>query len=108
MYIRGVKMVAIILSVYILALNFAPCNDVPETDNTNQTQIVQQLTVDHSTNHSDLCSPFCQCSCCQVLTLDFPITNFEPLLISFSSEEIFFPEKSAHTFIQTILQPPRV
>jgi len=39
-YIRAVKFIAVILSVYILVLNITPCDDEPSTltaDNTDPT-----------------------------------------------------------------------
>ncbi len=100
------KFVAFILSIYILALNFAPCEDYDASGNEVKTEISQQSDGDHT--DLDLCSPFCQCHCCHINAIDFNTSDLK-LQVSEISTELFFHiyglEKS---FNNTILQPPRV
>ncbi len=108
MYIRAVKFVAVILSIYILVLNITPCDDEPTSLNAGTTEISYQLQDDHSHNEADLCSPFCHCSCCQVVTMELKSSVFEPLQLPFSKENFFLPERQTTNFLGAILQPPRV
>ncbi|MGM5470267.1 DUF6660 family protein [Flavobacteriaceae bacterium LMO-SS05] len=100
------KILAFILSVYILALNFAPCEDSDAANDEAKTELSQHIDNDHT--DLDLCSPFCQCQCCHVNVIDFNIADLK-LQVSEISTELFFHiyglEKS---FNNTILQPPRV
>ncbi|WP_299779327.1 DUF6660 family protein [uncultured Formosa sp.] len=105
------KFIAIILSIYILGLNFTPCEDVVSVDGGIE-QKVSELSEHNDTNHnhdtSDLCSPFCQCHCCQI-----NVVQFHPLEISFTdpdiSTKVFLHFDSlGQDFNQTLLQPPRV
>ena len=102
------KFLALILSIYILALNFAPCEDNSTSDNDTNTKISQNIDFDHQHSNSDLCSPFCQCCCCHIHAIDFNFDDLK-LTISETSTEVFFHiyglEKN---FNNSILQPPRV
>jgi hypothetical protein len=56
------RYLALLLSVYILALTAIPCVDLMHPN-----QAMSQLTVEHNTQQHrdcDECSPFCSCNCC--------------------------------------------
>ncbi|MFB9052368.1 DUF6660 family protein [Formosa undariae] len=104
------KFLAVILSIYILALNFAPCEDVVQGDDAQQivSELVQHNDADHNHDTLDLCSPFCQCHCCHI-----NVAQFHPLQITFTvpdiSTKLFLHFDSlGKDFNQTLLQPPRV
>ena len=102
------KYLAVILSIYILALNFAPCEDNASFSDDTTTEVSQQSDSDHDHNSSDECSPFCQCHCCHIHA-----TEFAPYQISFTvpdiSTKLFLHFDSlGQDFNQTLLQPPRV
>ncbi|MHA7944451.1 DUF6660 family protein [Formosa sp. 3Alg 14/1] len=102
------KFLAVILSIYILALNFAPCEDIASIDDDITTEITQQSDANHDHNATDECSPFCQCHCCHIHA-----TEFTPLQVTFTvpdiSTKIFLHFDSlGQDFNQTLLQPPRV
>ncbi len=63
------KLIAFILAFYIVALTAIPCDDLACIDVHECVTISSE--VDH--NHSDSCSPFCICQCCQV---HFNLTTF--------------------------------
>ena len=102
------KILAVILSVYILSLNFTPCGDVATDVSDTQTKISQQLNDKHNHGDADFCSPFCHCNCCHTLTIDFPIASFEPLKALYSKKDFFIPEIQEQGILFSILQPPRV
>lgn len=103
------KFLAVILSIYILALNFAPCEDESSVCDEKISEFSQQSADDnHDHETSDLCSPFCQCQCCHIHA-----TQFTPLEIVFNipdiSTEIFLHFDSlGQDFNRILLQPPRV
>ena len=101
------KIIALILSIYILALNFTPCEDSKTFDD-NKTELSQKNNANHNHNETDLCSPFCHCQCCQVHTADIGISTNEPLPVSISSKIYFYIDNLGKDISSPILQPPRV
>ncbi|WP_353935825.1 DUF6660 family protein [Maribacter dokdonensis] len=106
-YLCTVKYIAIILSVYFLALNFIPCNDVEMSSDDTDIEYVIGMGVNHDHNASDLCSPFCNCHCCHIHTIESNIISFKTLI------SINFKENFAHfdsfgkDISHSLLQPPR-
>jgi hypothetical protein len=103
-----VKILAFILSIYILALNFTPCEDSSAFDSSSNTEIVQLQDFDPDHNASDLCSPFCHCQCCQVNAADLDMIEFATLTTEISSEVFFHIDNLGKDIPNSILQPPRV
>ncbi|MBC35797.1 MAG: hypothetical protein CL663_07150 [Bacteroidetes bacterium] len=62
------KIVAIILSIYVLALTAMPCNDSHRDDFNFDNIEFTELDHDQFDN-IDTCTPFCYCNCCQSLSL---------------------------------------
>ena len=101
------KFLAFILSIYILALNFAPCQDNDEFNTEVKTEITQHNTDDGHMD-LDLCSPFCQCHCCQIHATYFKKSNLTNAISEISTEVFFHTYGLEKTFISPILQPPKV
>lgn len=57
------KVLAFILSFYVLVLAAMPCVDVPKDNNLHNFELTNSLS-DHHEHENDLCSPFCTCDCC--------------------------------------------
>ena len=102
------KIFTLILSIYLLGLNFAPCNDTIVDNDDIETVYSQATDSDHNHNSSDLCSPFCQCHCCHMHTIDFGVTAYETFQQSISKEVFAFFQKPGKDFYLSILQPPKV
>jgi len=104
--INEMRLIACILSVYILLLSVLPCPDVPEDHVTHTIELTQQAADSHA-DHTDHCSPFCTCSCCSVPVIyasygfqfnDFSLleehcTVFKPSYISIIQTSIWQPPK---------------
>jgi Family of unknown function (DUF6660) len=102
------KFFAFILSIYILALSFAPCQDNGTIGNDVKIEISQSGDVDVNHNVLDLCSPFCQCHCCHIHATYF---NFEELTVvsqKISTEIYLHFDGLGKDINHSILQPPRV
>lgn len=103
------KITVIILSFYLAALTVLPCSDVHVPVNDSQVEIVMDIDVDHSQNGAtDLCSLFCTCHCCQVLTIDFEMMNFDAEVPEISKQVFGHFESIGKDFNPSLLQPPRV
>ena len=104
-----VKILALILSCYLLILGIVPCAD--KVDHHLQKEKIENII--SSAHHTDVqhgrdvCSPFCTCSCCQVnvdVSADFSfislITPSEKLLNVLQSIVIERPN--------SVWQPPKI
>lgn len=100
--------IAIILSLYILSLNFATCDDVAVADNDIKTEILQDI--DNDLNHLglDSCTPFCSCQCCHIHVTKFQISNFSSVDPQVFSKIFYYQDRVKKDFSSTLLQPPRV
>jgi uncharacterized protein DUF6660 len=103
-----VKIIALILSSYILVLNFAPCEDNGTVDNEIKIELSQNVDVEQGHTFLNLCSPFCQCDCCHVHSVDFGINEIEPLVAAISLETFTHFDNLGKVIINPILQPPRI
>ena len=99
------KFLAFILSIYIFALNLAPCEDNVALDNEVKTEILQAIGDDHQ--NSDLCSPFCNCHCCHIHATYFKIVAFTIDTTNITTEVFYHFNGLEKDFNSTILQPPR-
>ena len=102
------KFLALILSLYIFALNLAPCDDYGTVDNEVNTEISQAIGDDHQHQDSDLCSPFCNCHCCHIHATHFKIVDFTINFTDISTEVFYHFNGLVKDFNPTILQPPQV
>lgn len=105
------KFLTILLAVYFLGLNFVPCGDISFEDSKECIEISHTVDspsdVDHDHNTEDECSPFCQCHCCHVHTIDFgsaTIALIEPNI--FKEKYAHFDSSGKDVFI-SLFQPPR-
>jgi len=103
-----VKIIALILSFYILALNGFPCNDNGVDTDNYETEIAHNLDLNNTHSAFDLCPPFCTCHCCHVHTIDFGSSNFEPLISEISSEVLGYSDNLGQDISYSLLQPPKV
>ncbi|WP_339652554.1 DUF6660 family protein [uncultured Maribacter sp.] len=100
------KTIAFILSIYFLALNFVPCSDSANALDETQKVSVSDFNGDHD-QECELCSPFCQCHCCHVHTVDFGLANFKPFLPSVSQKIFAHFDSLGKDISHSLLQPPR-
>ena len=101
------KYLAFILSIYILALNLAPCEDYTVLDNEVQTEVSQVTDSNHQHQGSDLCSPFCICQCCHISTINFKFVDVSINTSYISTQDFFYQNGTEKDFTTSILQPPR-
>ncbi|WP_289063379.1 DUF6660 family protein [uncultured Zobellia sp.] len=100
------RLFAIILSVYFLALNVVPCSDEGSVTEDGVTVSVDN-GMDHGHESGDLCSPFCMCHCCHTHTVNFEILTFEPFQSLISQEELAHFDSLGKDVVLDLLQPPR-
>lgn len=101
------RILAAILSLYILGLSLVPCADAGISP-TSDVQHISQSHHDNHSNHLDLCSPFCVCHCCgtHVVEIDYA---FLPSVSPRDTKvyENYF-DRLTSGLPASILQPPQV
>jgi len=102
------KIVVYILSIYILVLNLVPCEDSFIGNNEFKSEISQNSDADHNHSGSDICSPFCQCHCCQIHATYLKKVDFIICSTVITTEVFFHFDGTEKDFKNSILQPPRV
>ena len=102
------KYSAFILSIYIFALNLAPCADYIASDDNTKTEISQSMDDDHQHQDSDVCSPFCICQCCHINATDFQFADLKLDFPYISTQDFLYLNGIEKDFTTSILQPPRV
>lgn len=99
------KLLACILTIYLLGLNFVSCNDlIPQKSETQITQV----SADQNHDHQDDCSPFCQCHCCHVHVIEINATAFSTNQSELYKPLFFHRDNSGFELPKSFLQPPRV
>lgn len=105
------KWFSVLLAVMVLTLSCMPCSDaIGLPFNTAKTATTAQDSHKNEQDHKDLCSPFCQCSCCSLayaLPLAAPLAPAEkPLWTSriFAMPVLHFPSGIA----LPVWQPPQL
>tara|TARA_R110002049_G_scaffold134581_3_gene294065 strand:- start:101 stop:409 length:309 start_codon:yes stop_codon:yes gene_type:complete len=100
------KNLAFILSLYIFALNLAPCADTVASDNDVQIEILQAAD-DHQHQILDVCSPFCICQCCHINATYFKFVDLKLDFSYISTQDFLYLNGTEKDFTTSILQPPR-
>jgi len=100
-----------IFGIYILAISLLPCNDIPHMEASENHQFSIEQNHVHDSEHTDLCSPFCICSCCNTSVITHPAYfSIENYLFS----QIFDKKSIPGDFLyisndyRNIWQPPKV
>ena len=100
------KLVAVILSVYVLTLTAVSCSDMLAAENSQSEIAVTAEIQDHPYN-IDLCSPFCFCSCCQTfpVSIENTIYYFVPVYDKNSNPYL---ENNYPNHVISVWRPPKI
>ena len=99
---------SILLSLSFLSLNFLACSDAEEHSEDTTIEIADESSEDHTHDSAELCSPFCQCHCCHVHTINFNVVAFAAIVPEITSDIFVHFDSLGKDIPHTILQPPRV
>ncbi|MFD0964265.1 DUF6660 family protein [Pseudofulvibacter geojedonensis] len=102
------KVLTFLLSIYILALNLVPCEDIDTDCNKAETEISKDIDSSHQHIDNDLCSPFCSCQCCHIHAISFMANNFMVVKIDVFTEVFYHFKGLEKDFNSAILQPPQI
>ncbi|MDF9795294.1 hypothetical protein OKW21_000557 [Catalinimonas alkaloidigena] len=103
------RLLATILSFYVLLLAFMPCADeFSIEDIREQTCQIQDDCGSDEAAHQKSCTPFCHCHCCHshvtFLEMDWHSQPFSP----YSEKHTLYTRQKECIFPFSIFQPPRV
>jgi hypothetical protein len=101
------KFLALLLSIYIFALNLAPCADYVGASDADKTEISQAIGDDHKHQDSDSCSPFCICQCCHISTTYLQFVDIKLAAPSIYTKDFFYLNGIEKDYTASILQPPK-
>lgn len=101
-----------ILSLYLLALAVIPCSDVAYTSTVMQDLVVTSTSGHNDPNNdiNDICSPFCQCTCCSI-TATSKFTSLKLQLAKPAMPSSTYPVWKASfvsNYYGNIWQPPKI
>lgn len=105
------RLFVFIFSTYLLALSIMPCTDMQNGQDDRSSHQLEQTRDNHS-DSSDLCSPFCLCSCCG--TVSENLLQFEAFDFSKAKTNATLQLTSYYNpyfiagFYGNIWQPPKV
>lgn len=103
------RLIASILSVYLMVLIAIPCIDRPEDHHLVNTEIGDTANSTHQHNDGDQCSPFCTCNCCAtpVIYQDFGV-RFDCLTFIEKSISTEYTSVIFSCHLSSIWQPPQI
>ena len=106
------KFFTVIFSIYILALSVMPCSDAYNDckDNTEFSDNSQSHS--HKSDTNDICSPFCLCDCCGMVSgivLQWNVYNLvKAKTFELSKPEIYYKSIFIPCYFGKIWQPPKI
>ena len=105
------KWIAILMSIYLMALSNMPCADMEVNSAMHKTTEFSSENNHTHDKDNDLCSPFCACNCCgaQVLSYQTAVTFEFPAVSSIISIPLpNYNSVFASNFYESIWQPPQI
>ncbi len=105
------KYTSLFLGLFIIILSCMPCRDVFAMGNQqNQVTISTGQEVTHSAKAevNDLCSPFCMCSCCNVMSEVAKPVSIAVLLPQSTSDYQILRPAQVTSLPLSVWQPPKL
>lgn len=110
---KNMKVFSSILALFMMALFLMPCADMYEKDVFNNqeysTEITHQDTHDHT--ESDLCTPFCLCGCCGMVSgvvLQWNVYSLVKKTFDLSKPKVYYKSIFISRYLGEIWQPPKI
>jgi len=105
------KWIAILLSIYLVALSNMPCADMEVDSAVHKTAQFSSESNHSHDKENDLCSPFCACNCCGAQVLSYQTSEIFEFPVAFKMISKALPNYNsvfASTFYGSIWQPPQI
>jgi hypothetical protein len=103
------KILACILSFYVLALSAISCIDRSDVHELQKSAFSAQNNSGHQHSEGDECSPFCACNCCSspIIYTDFNVKFDKNTIVKKSVSEDYTSEIYSF-YLSSIWQPPQL
>src|SRR5690554_5376148 len=104
------KLFSILLAIFIILLDIAPCGDEKDCDLNSE----QYTTLIDSSNHTDkphieeACTPFCTCTCCSISIVVVDASSAISTLIQKTDIAINLATSSPLSAQFSVWQPPKI
>ena len=112
---KNMKVFSSILALFMMALFVMPCADMYEKNVFNIQEHSTELTHQGSHDHqetTDMCSPFCLCGCCGIVSgivLQWNVYNLvKAKTFELSKPEIYYKSIFIPCYFGKIWQPPKI
>lgn len=108
LFLQLMKIFTIIMSFYLLWLSCIPCADRQESIGNGEQRISANADTKQQQNNNDICTPFCNCSCCAASAFHQTLPHYSILKMVFQSMKYPVYTPSFRTNISfSIWQPPK-
>ncbi|MBS0424080.1 MAG: hypothetical protein JSR71_06575 [Proteobacteria bacterium] len=101
------KLFAFIMAVMVLILSDMPCKDNAATAK-GKTVVIKNSSGQNHKDHSDACSPFCQCACCAGFSINHNIASISNIVIYNSPSYSSFLPSQTIEIAYPVWQPPKL
>lgn len=105
------KWIAIVMSIYLMALSNMPCADMEVNSAMHKTARFSSEENHSHDKDNDLCSPFCACNCCGAQVLSYqtsPSFEFSSVYTKISIPLPSYNSVFTSNFYGSIWQPPQI
>lgn len=112
---KNMKVFYSILAIYMMTVFLMPCTDMYEKDNFQNHNHSEELTHQGSHDHqetTDMCSPFCLCGCCGIVSGIVLQCNVYSLVkaktFDLSKPKVYYKCTFISHYLGKIWQPPKI
>lgn len=104
------RFIAFILAIIILAISCVPCADraCALTAYKIKSELVKSSGQQDNHGQRDACTPFCQCSCCGVYSINHVVVAGSPINLLAGKDFISYMRSSVVEISLPIWQPPQL
>ena len=102
------KFLAFIMAILVLALSVMPCADTNAMIGSHAKTELTQASPQQHNQSSDVCSPFCHCSCCAGFTITHFTSSFTIIPVPVNKQLNSFLPSEVIDITLPVWQPPQL
>ncbi len=102
------RILALILSILVLAFSAIPCADGDSFAKTDAGQYDLTQSQPSDEDHEDACSPFCICTCCAAFSVAYTFPALSVYVINYKLNHASFYEAGTQSISLPVWQPPQL
>ena len=102
------KILAFIMSCYMLALGCFPCGDSNECNETRQQKISTASQHQAHEHQDEACTPFCSCACCAAAAFHQPVAPCKNIAVAFHQLKFHYNDNFHSYDFHSVWPPPKL